>query len=317
MSVDTGKGTNKAANEIDELKDLTLNGVVLEYRELGRGAYGTVYAAKYKGDPCAVKKIHPTLTDSNVTSEQREEIKRDFVRECIVGSKAEHRNIVKFLGVYYPSNQDSFPYLVMELMETSLTYFVKTNQSKIPFDTKISILYDVSLGLSFLHNHQPLIIHRDLSPNNVMLTSELVAKIGDLGVAKVIRADSEQTKSKLTSNPGTRYFMPPEALLEDSVYSTPIDIFSFGGIALCVFSEEWPKPDPPKRKDSNTRQLVALSEAQRRQRYLDKMTGKAMQLRKMVEQCLEDEPDDRPEVSAIIELLKVSNDFGIHLYGEG
>ena len=138
------------------------------------------------------------------------------------------------------------------------------------------------------------------------------AKIGDLGVAKVVRADNRQTKSKLTKAPGTLHFMPPEALVDDDpVYGTPIDVFSFGGIALHVFSEEWPTPSAPKKKDPITKKLVALSEAERRQQYLDKMTGKAAELRKMVEQCLEDDPDDRPsiqEVSTIIAPLKVSND---------
>ena len=298
-----GKTTSKTA-VIDELKDLTLKGVVLNNQELGRGAYGTVYAVKYDGVPCAAKRIHPILID-NVSPEQKEEIKRDFVRECICGSKIEHVNVVQFIGVYYPPNQqDSLPYLVMELMKTSLTSFVRTNKSKISFHTKISILYDVSLGLSYLHSRESLILHRDLSPNNVMLTSENVAKIGDLGVAKVIRVDSKQTKSKLTANPGTQYFMPPEALQEDPVYSTPLDVFSFGGIALYVFSEEWPKPAPQKMKNSVTKKLEALSEAERRQHYLDKMTGEAMPLREIVEQCLEDLPDERPAIEEVLAILK-------------
>jgi len=130
--------------------------------------------------------------------------------------------------------------MVMELMDISLTSFVENNKSRIAFGNKISILYDVSLGLSFLHNHKPQILHRDLSPNNVMLTiKQHVAKIGDLGVAKVVRADNRQTKSKLTKAPGSPHFMPPEALVEDNpVYGTPVDVFSYGGIALHVFSEE-------------------------------------------------------------------------------
>ena len=90
--------------------------------------------------------------------------------------------------------------MVMELMDTSLTSFVKNKQSNISMETKISILYDVSLGLSYLHTRNPAIIHRDLSSNNVMLTSHLVAKIGDLGVAKIIRADSRKTRSSTAKN---------------------------------------------------------------------------------------------------------------------
>ena len=60
---------------------------------------------------------------------------------------------------------------------------------------KLSILVDVSRGLWYLHSRNPPIVHRDLSPNNVLLTGQFVAKISDLGVAKVIEADSKKTKT--------------------------------------------------------------------------------------------------------------------------
>jgi len=142
-----------------------------------------------------------------------------------------------------------------------------------------------------------------------MLTSQIVAKIGDLGVAKVIRADSRQTKSRLTTAPGTLDFMPPEALEADPIYGTSVDVFSFGGIALHVFSEEWPTPLGQKRRDPKTKKLVALSEVERRQQYLDKITGKGAALSKFIKRCLDDDPDERPqiqEVCEIIEPVKVS-----------
>ena len=83
----------------------------------------------------------------------------------------------------------------------------------IPIHIKYSIIHDVSLGLCYLHNHDPPIVHRDLSPNNVLLTAHHVAKISDLGVAKVIKADSRKT---MTKAPGTVDFMPPEALAKKS-----------------------------------------------------------------------------------------------------
>ena len=114
----------------------------------------------------------------------------------------------------------------------------------------MSILYDVCLGLSYLHGRDPPVIHRDLSSNNVLLTSHLVAKISDLGLARMIQADSKQTRSRLTTAPGTLHFMPPEMLDEDDpVYGTPVDMFSFAGIALHVFSEEWPTPTASKKRD--------------------------------------------------------------------
>ena len=202
--------------------------------------------------------------------------------------------------------------MVMELMDTSLTSFVKSNQSKIPIKTNISILHNVSLGLSYLHSRKPAVIHRDLSPNNVMLTSQPVAKIGDLGVAKVIRADSRQTRSRLTTAPGTVDFMPPETLEADPVYGTAVDVFSFAGIALHVFAEEWPTPCGLKRRDPVTKKLLALTEAERRQEYLDKVPEGASVLKEYFVRCLDDDPEERPpiqEVSEMIETLKVCSHF--------
>ena len=309
-------GQAAARETIEELKDVTLKKLVILNKELGRGAYGSVFTVKYNGVVCAAKKIHPILTD-DVGLEQKQAIKNDFIRECLCCSSIRHPNIVEFVGVYYPSGQQSLPIMVMELMDTSLAKFMENNKAQIAIQTKMSILYDVTRGLNFLHNHKPQILHRDLSSNNVMLTRcQIAAKIGDLGVAKVVRADNRQTKSKLTKAPGTLHFMPPEALVEDSpVYGTPIDVFSFGGISLHVFSEEWPTPGVQKMIDPVTEELVALSEAKRRQKYLDTMTGKAAVLRPMVERCLSDNPNKRPpiqEVSAFIKPLKVS--IYVHMY---
>ena len=315
---------DSAAREtIEELKHVTLKGVIRLNEKLGRGAYGSVFTVKYGEAVYAAKKIHSIFTEDEVKLEDRQAITDDFVRECLCCSSIQHPNIVQFVGVYYDSSGDSnLPIMVMELMDTSLTKFVENDKTKIIFRVKLSILYDVSLGLRFLHHRNPPILHRDLSPNNIMLTSGLtsqrVAKIGDLGVAKVVRADSWQTRSKLKltrAMPGTQDFMPPEVAEVGSLYGTPIDVFSFGGIALYVFSEEWPTPCAPKKISPITKKLVALTEAERRQQYSDLMTGEAVKLKKMVEQCLKDNPDERPsiqEVSKIIEPLKV-NKFAWHI----
>ena len=305
--------SNMASKDLgDQLKDLTLEDIIPQNKELGRGAYGKVFTVDFLGLPCAAKEIHSLLIDG-VSPEEKKAIKDGFIRECYHSSLIRHPNIVQFMGVYYAKPSDprtDLPIMVMELMDTSLTSFIENNQSKIATKTKLSILHDVSLGLSYLHGRRPAVIHRDLSSNNVLLTNHLIAKISDLGTAKMIRADSKQTKSRLTTAPGTLHFMPPEALdEEDPVYGTPVDVFSFGGIALHLFSEEWPTPSGPKKRDPKTNKLVALSEAQRRQRYLDTITLKAAAvLKEMVMKCLDDDPDQRPpiqEVSKMIKSLKV------------
>ena len=289
------------------LKDVTIEGVTLTDKELGRGAYGKVFAAKYCGLVCAAKKIHSILVEG-VSPAEKKTIVDNYIRECYNCSDIRHPNIVQFLGVHYSSKKSDLPIMVMELMDTSLTAFVRNNQSKIPMKTKMSILHDVSLGLNYLHARKPVVIHRDLSPNNVMLTDHQVAKIGDLGVAKVIRADSRQTRSRLTTAPGTVDFMPPETMEANPSYGTAVDVFSFAGVSLYVFAEEWPTPCGLKRRDPVTKRLLALTEAERRQEYLDKIPEDVTILKELFERCLDDEPGERPpmkEVCEMIETVKV------------
>ncbi|XP_065883925.1 uncharacterized protein [Dysidea avara] len=224
---------------------------------IGVGAYGRVFEVEYCGELYAAKEIHPVLLEG-VEQAGFERMKRMFIDECHQSSALGHRNVVRVLGVYNPGGESRLPILVMERMQESLTSLVE-KYPNIPMCVKLSMLLDVSRGLWYLHSHNPPIVHRDLSPNNILLTSQFVAKISDLGVAKVIRADSKKTKTRA---PGTVDFMGPEALAEIPEYGPPLDVFSYGGVILHVVNQEWPKPLHYVVTDPKTRRRVALSEVE-------------------------------------------------------
>ena len=293
----------------DGFEGLRLKGVKeLNRDELGQGSYGRVYAVKYFQTICAAKEIHSILVEGVGQVEMLQTIE-SFMRECRQCSTLRHPNVVQFLGVYYPTGGDGanmmrLPVMVMEMMADSLTLFVDKHE-KIPVHIKYSIVHDVSLGLCYLHNHDPPIVHRDLSPNNVLLTAHHVAKISDLGVAKVIKADSRKT---MTMAPGTVDFMPPEALDDTPEYGPPMDVFSFAGIILHTFNQQWPRPTEQVHFDPKTRKMMALSEVERRQQYLDKMIGEAEVLRPLVEECLDYDPAVRPTIVTVCERIQVNKD---------
>jgi len=133
-----------------------------------------------------------------------------------------------------------------------------------------------------------------------------VAKISDLGVAKVIKADSRKT---MTQAPGTVDFMPPESLAKNPVYGTPMDVFSFAGIILHIFNQQWPSPTDQVQFDPKTRKMVAFSEVERRQQYLDKLRREAEVLRPLVEDCLDNDPAVRPTIAAVCERIQVNKDI--------
>ena len=290
------------------LEDLILDGVSTIGKELGVGAYGKVFIVKYCENTYAAKEIHSILVQS-ANEKEKQILYRNFLRECYYCSKICHPNVVDFKGVYHPTpaSKSSLPIMVMELMDESLTDYVKKILSK---ETKYSILYDVSCGLSYLHSFKPPLIHRDLSPNNILLILYKqkpwpVAKISDLGVAKVMKADSQATKCVLTKAPGTVDFMPPEALNENPHYDTPLDIFSYAGIILHVVNQEWPTPSESVVRNSSTNEpLHVLSEYQRRQKHLNKMSGIDTVLEPLVKACLDDKPSKCPATATVLKIME-------------
>ena len=171
-----------------------------------------------------------------------------------------------------------------------------------------TILNDVCLGLQYLHTRTPPIVHRDLTPNNILLCCHLRAKITDLGMARTLEATNTKT---LTRAPGTHDFMPLECLTDKPVYGLPIDIFSFGGVILYITTQQWPTPAPWIGIDENGKKLVLNSELQRRQQYLDKMnrTFMCMCLKPLVISCLDDNPKNRPTIVKVLTEIEEINAF--------
>ena len=260
-------------------------------KELGRGSYATVFEVEANGTLCAAKEMHAILAS--------DKCKHYFLTECVQSSQLLHPNVVQFIGIHYPTPGAEIPWLVMELMHVSLTGLIEKHEKKdIPINIKLSILVDVCQGLQFLHSKS--IAHRDLSSNNVLLTKHLVAKIADLGMAKLIAGDTQ----KHTVAPGTQTFMPPEALSDTTEYGFPIDVFSFSCVIIHLISMQWPVPIATKVQDKVTGKMLYLTEKERREKYF-LMFEQLPDLKKLVEKCLQDVPNDRPVVGTIVKELKI------------
>ena len=86
-----------------------------------------------------------------------------------------------------------------------------------------------------------------------------MAKISDLGVAKVIQADSKKMKTRAS---GTVDFMPLEALLETPVYGPPLDVFACGREVIHVVNQKWPNPLHYVMTDRKTGKVLCLTEVE-------------------------------------------------------
>ena len=262
------------------------------------------------GALCAAKRIHDALFQD---STQCPNVVQQFVEECKLLNKLQHPHIVQFLGICFLSGA-SLPALVMERLMTSLHDLLESNKASIkPFfalGLKCSILRNVASGLAYLHRQSPPIIHRDLSAKNVLLNSDMVAKVADLGVARIMPSD--KVVATMSKAPGTRVYMPPEALDHDrdsvdvtkTRYNTSIDIFSFGVVAIFAFSETFPNQLLQPTYYEN-KVIKARTELERRERYMNMITKqlyKGHPLIKMIEMCL-DIPQERPNIREVLHQL--------------
>ena len=271
-----------------------LTGVRATGKELGHGSYATVQELEYMGLKCAGKKIHDQLLRQGNESYTL----RRFEEECRLLSQARHPNIVQFLGVHFQRGEH-VPILVMEYLPTNLVSCIE-QYGILPNQISYSILYDVALGLYYLHSQTHPIIHRDLSSNNVLLTANMTAKISDLGVARILNLTPLQV-SRMTQTPGTPAYMPPEVMVPNPIYNTSVDEFSYGILMIHMFSGRWPEPQVGQTQMEEGR-LIPVTEAERREVFL-RVIGNEHPLTDLILRLINNDPQVRPHASEIVERL--------------
>ena len=276
---------------------------------IGTGSYGSVEEVEIPGAVCAAKKIHDFFQDPRqMPREGIEKAASEFVRECQLMSTLRHPHIVQFLGVcFLPGSR--MPALVMEKLVTSLHDVLDPEPSPptkpyIPDSLKCSVLRNVASGLAFLHSHSPPIIHRDLSARNILLNEGTVAKIADLGMARIV--PRMRGAATMTKAPGASIYMPPEALEDKSRYDTSIDIFSMGIVTLFTLSQMFPDPLSAAFMDESGR-MVGRTELQRRTDYMQEVLHQFRQghvFVRLIQQCLKNRPTERPSIQRVQQWLE-------------
>ena len=300
-----------------QLRPFVLSNVTLTGIRIGAGAYGSVEEVRISGAICTAKKIHDVFQDISIPQDEIDKVSTRFVKECQLMSTLRHPNIVQFLGVCFFEGSP-LPALVMERLLTDLHNLLDplpstdTPKPFFPLSLKCSILHNVASGLAYLHDRTPPIIHRDLSARNILLTSGMVAKIADLGVARIV--PHMRAAATITTASGAGIYMPPEALeiipeeeeKEHSKYDISIDIFSFGVVALFTLSQTFPCNLLAPTYRNEQKQIMGRSELERRVKYMQMIYSQLREghpLLQMIERCL-DFPEDRPGIREVLGLLE-------------
>jgi serine/threonine protein kinase len=196
--------------------------------KIAEGGMGTVYRARQRATGTAVAlKLVPSHLSSNSVLMKR------FQQEYSAASSLNHPNIVRALEFGY---HNSSPFMVMELIEGESLGQRLERVGRLPEAEAIRIIALVAHALHKAHKQN--LIHRDVKPDNILLTADGQVKLADLGLVKELDADLNLTRTG--RGLGTPHFMSPEQFRDAKNADARCDIYSLGATLYMTVTGEVP-----------------------------------------------------------------------------
>lgn len=184
---------------------------------LGEGTYGVVYKARdnVTNEIVALKRIRLEVEDEGIPSTALREI--SLLREL------SHDNIVELKDCVQSEGK---LYLVFEFLDRDLKKYMESVSGLLSPDLVKSYLYQCCRGLAFCHSRG--VMHRDLKPQNLLVSKDGKLKLADFGLARAFCPPIRP----LTHEVVTLWYRPPEILLGSQTYAPPVDVFAIGTIFM-------------------------------------------------------------------------------------
>ncbi|KAK9277183.1 hypothetical protein L1049_006722 [Liquidambar formosana] len=254
---------------------------------IGKGSFGEIVKASWRGTPVAVKRILPSLSDDRL-------VIQDFRHEVILLVKLRHPNIVQFLGAV--TEKKPLMLITEYLRGGDLHQYLKEKGSLSP-STAINFALDIARGMAYLHNEPNVIVHRDLKPRNVLLVNSNAdhLKVGDFGLSKLIKVQNSHDVYKMTGETGSYRYMAPE-VFKHRRYDKKVDVFSF---AMILY--EMLEGDPPMAHYEPYEAAKYVAEGHR---PMFRAKGFIPELRELTEQCWAQDMNQRPSFLDILKRLE-------------
>jgi cyclin-dependent kinase len=185
--------------------------------KVGEGTYGVVYKAQDSaGGIYALKTIRLEAEDEGIPS--------TAIREISLLKELQHPNIVRLHDVLHTERKLT---LVFEFLDKDLKKVLDTHQEGFDPNTTRTYLAQLLRGISHCHHHR--ILHRDLKPQNLLISNAGDLKLADFGLARAFGIPVRSYTHEVV----TLWYRAPDVLMGSRKYSTPVDIWSVG----CIFAE--------------------------------------------------------------------------------
>ena len=262
----------------------TLGDLYVFERELQGGAMSRVFVAmdRQLGREVVMKVLPPEVA-ADLSADR-------FRREIQLAAKLQHPHIVPLLS---SGEVSGTPYFTMPFVEGESLRARLARVGELPIPEAVRILREVASALSYAHKHG--VVHRDMKPDNVMLTDEF-ALVTDFGVAKALSASTKpsaaQTLTGLGVSLGTPAYMAPEQVTADPSLDHRADIYAFGVMAYEMLTGTLPFAGRSLQATLAAHAIEKPEAIERRR------PGIPHALAALIMRCLEKRPADRPQNAA-------------------
>jgi len=198
-------------------------------RCVGEGATGAVFRARAKnGQVVAIKVI-------DVSESLPEEDRRRFQREAELATSLDHPNLVRTLGY---GQVGSFLYLVMEFVQGETLRARIDRQGRLPVPIALHVTRQIASALEYARAQN--LVHRDVKPENILISEDGVAKLVDFGLAKSVVTAGRSGLTRVGDVLGTLAYMSPEQLESSVNADHRSDIYSLGATLHHMLAGETP-----------------------------------------------------------------------------
>jgi eukaryotic-like serine/threonine-protein kinase len=217
-----------AYNLLKEGAQPVILGDFLVSKKLGQGGMGAVFKAKQISldRDVALKVLARHLADD-------EKFVSRFAREAKVMAKLDHSNIIRCYSV---GIENDLNYLAMEFVDGCSLQDLIDKNGKFSVGDALYITLRVADALNYAHDLQ--MVHRDIKPDNVLVTKKGVVKVADLGLAKPINDDLSMTASGVGA--GTPHYMAPEQMRSAKTVDGRSDIYALGAMLYVMLTGKKP-----------------------------------------------------------------------------
>lgn len=197
-------------------------------KKLGQGGMGAVFKAKQISldRDVALKVLARHLVDD-------EKFVSRFQREARVMAKLDHGNIIR---CYQVGNESGLQYLAMEFVDGCSLQDLIDKHGKLSVADALYVTLRVADALNYAHELN--LVHRDIKPDNVLVTKKGVVKLADLGLAKPVNDDLSMTASGVGA--GTPHYMSPEQMRSAKDVDGRADIYALGGMLYVMLTGRKP-----------------------------------------------------------------------------